>query len=109
MPTAETSQPPVVTSQPLPSSIPAGLSSGVYTIPYGNSTSFTVSVGGNSTVVLSSSSTTPAPSGSGTAGGNGGSGGSGGAKSTSTPNLANGVRVAGGSLAGAAAFIAAFL
>ncbi|KAI0505268.1 hypothetical protein F5B22DRAFT_628439 [Xylaria bambusicola] len=62
---AETSQPAVVTSQPavvtsIPdvATIPAGLPEGTTTILQGNSSSFVISVGPSTTVVLTSTSTT---------------------------------------------------
>jgi len=99
MPTIVTTQPGVVTTQPLAASVPAGLSPGVYTIPYGNATSFVVSVGGGSTVIVSSTTST---SGSGS-----GSTSSGSAKPTSSGNDGNTIRVTGVTLAGAVALLAA--
>jgi len=110
--TTQPDQPGVVTTQPSAASVPAGLSSGVYTIPYGNTSSFTVSVGSKTTVLVQSSAASSAGgSGSGSgSGGNGGNGGSGSGGSQSTSSSKGGaevVRVAGGSLAGIAMFIAA--
>jgi hypothetical protein len=91
--------PTIVTSQPPAASVPAGLSNGVYTIPYGNATSFVVSVGGGSTVIV-----TPTP----TTGGGGSNTGD--VQSTSTSKQAgNAIGVAGGSFAGAAAALMAAL
>ncbi|KAI8624334.1 hypothetical protein F5Y19DRAFT_480713 [Xylariaceae sp. FL1651] len=102
-PPAETSQPSVVTSQPnvvtsIPpvATIPAGLPSGLTTITQGNS-SFVVSVGQSTTVVLTTSTTTPSASGasntegSASGGSNPSATNSGSSGASHTPNAAAGV------------------
>ncbi|KAF2222854.1 hypothetical protein BDZ85DRAFT_118487 [Elsinoe ampelina] len=124
-------QPGVVTSQPAVATIPAGLPSGINSVPINNST-ILVSVGSSTTVVIGGAgstvtsgtvSATGSASGSsgsssgGSATTGGASGTSGGASGTSSASpssssgaaAANKVYMASGALVGAGAFFVAFL
>ncbi|KAF2762062.1 hypothetical protein EJ05DRAFT_472994 [Pseudovirgaria hyperparasitica] len=111
--TSQPQNPAVVTTQPPAASIPAGLSDGLHTLNYGNST-FVVSVNTEASI---SSVVTPTPSPTETSGENGGdeesgspSGASGtGAEPTSSQGAAAGFKAAGGALVGAGALFAALL
>jgi len=119
MPSVVTSQPngaTAVTSQPLPASVYAGLSTGLNTIALGNSTA-TVFFSGSVTSVVRASPTpsTSGGSGSGSGSGSSGSAGSGGssgttsAKASSSSGAAAHVMAASGALGFAGAFFAIFL
>ncbi|KAH8881109.1 hypothetical protein GQ53DRAFT_812855 [Thozetella sp. PMI_491] len=118
-PPVVTSQPGVETSQPPVATIPAGLPDGEHTIvlPVGNGTgvtSFTVSVGPSTTVVLTPEASTTAgkPTGSGSGSGSSsgsptGSSTSSSASSSSTGNAASGFAPASAGLLSLGALLAA--
>jgi hypothetical protein len=119
MPSVVTSQPAgatAVTSQPLAASVYAGLTTGLNTIPLGNTTA-TVFFSGSVTSVVRSSPTPSASGGSGSGSGSGSSGsaGSGGAsgttsaKASSSSAAAAHIMAASGALGFAGAFFAIFL
>ncbi|KAI1123855.1 hypothetical protein F5Y10DRAFT_43445 [Nemania abortiva] len=109
-PAVETSQPAVVTSMPPVATIPAGLPTGTTTIAQGNS-SFVISVGPSTTVVLTSTSTTSDDasntSGSTPTDGSSSSSASSGSSPTETPNAAAGLVPASVGLVSFAALVAA--
>lgn len=109
---AITTQPAVVTTQPILATIPAGLSTGLNTIPYGNTT-VTVSMSGSITSIISASKTT-ATSGSGAAASGSGASASGsgtatGASSSSSAGAGAHIKAGGAALGFAGAMFAAFL
>ncbi|TRX94677.1 hypothetical protein FHL15_004449 [Xylaria flabelliformis] len=113
-PSVVTSQPAVVTSMPAVATIPAGLPTGTTTIVQGNS-SFVISVGSSTTVVLTSTSSTS--NGASNTGGSAGSNptdgsnpsSTSGSSPTKTPNAAAGFVPASFGLASFGALIAALL
>ncbi|GAP85170.1 putative period circadian protein [Rosellinia necatrix] len=111
-PAVVTSQPAVVTSQPAVATIPAGLPAGTTTIIQGNS-SFVISVGPSTTVVLTSTSTTndgAANTGSSPTDGSDPSASSDGSSDpTETPGAAAGIVPASFGLVSFGALIAALL
>ncbi|KAI1118291.1 hypothetical protein F5Y14DRAFT_447168 [Nemania sp. NC0429] len=112
-PAVVTSQPDVVTSQPAVATIPAGLPEGTTTITRGNS-SFVISVGPSTTVVLTSTSTTSTdPSNTGESNSDGSSpsssSGASGSSPSETPGAAAGLVPASFGLVSLGALIAALL
>ncbi|KAI0145172.1 hypothetical protein GGR57DRAFT_481014 [Xylariaceae sp. FL1272] len=113
-PSVVTSQPSVVTSMPDVATIPAGLPTGVTTIAQGNSSSFVISVGESTTVVLTSSSTASAASTTGSSATDGSSpsstsGSASGSSPTETPGAAAGIVPASFGLVSLGALVAALL
>lgn len=114
-PAVVTSQPAVVTSIPAVATIPAGLPVGTTTITQGNS-SFVISVGPSTTVVLTSTSTTKGDDASHTGGSNptdgsdpSGTSDGNGSDPTETPGAAAGLVPASFGLVSFGALIAALL
>jgi hypothetical protein len=101
-PGAVTTQPAVITSQPDVATLPA-LPNGLTTLSFNNHT-YTVSVNGNQTSIISSTSTSSSATGAGASGSGSGSGSS----STAKGAAATG-KAAAGALIGAAGLVAALL
>jgi hypothetical protein len=108
-PAVVTSQPGVVTSQPLVASIYAGLTTGTNTVLVGNQTQ-TVFFSGDITSVIKA---TPTPTAAKSSGGSSGSGtsasGSAASASSSGSSASGHIKAGAGALVGAGALFAAFL